>query len=141
MIPPVARVTTATVRMAGCSRHIRNPYTRVRLTQMTRKGTVDQAPISRIPSRFTPTNTAHTMSTHDDRAQRSPRLSHLPRASRRGRVIPPRPLAASAIPMPGPPLIPDTALLPPAARHQVTPDVDLPTVGASGRRDQEPARR
>ena len=38
---------------------------------MTRKGTVDQAPISRIPSKFTTTNTAHTMSTHDDRTHRT----------------------------------------------------------------------
>src|ERR1700735_3461278 len=104
---------------------------------MTRKGTVAQAPISRIPSKFTPTNTAQTMSTHDDRTQRSPRLSHLARASRRDRISPPRPLGASAAPMPRPPLIPDTALLPPAARHQVTPDTDLPTVGVSRRRNQE----
>src|ERR1700677_3861168 len=57
---------------------------------MTRKGTVDQAPISRMPSRFTATNTAQTMSTHDDRAHRSPGLSQLPGASRRDRIIPPQ---------------------------------------------------
>src|ERR1700722_15257099 len=91
----------------------------VRLTQMTRKGIVDQAPISRMPSRFTPTNTAQTTSTHEDRTQRRPRLSHPPRAG--PPIIPSRPAAASAVAAPGAPLIPGTALPPPATKHQVTP--------------------
>src|ERR1700722_15401161 len=111
---------------------------RVRLTQMTRKGIVDQAPISRMPSRLTPTNTTQTTSPHDDRIQRSPRLSHPPGASRRHRVIPPRPPAASAQPGPGAPLIPDTASPPPVTRHQVTPDAYPATVEASRHRNQEP---
>src|SRR5580658_9794753 len=106
---------------------------RVRLTQMTRKGTVDQAPISRMPIRFTPTNTAQTTSTHDDRTQRSPRLGHPPRASRH-RIDPPRPPAASAVPGPRAPLIPGTALPPPATQHQVTPNADPSTVEASRHR-------
>ena len=71
MDAPVVRMTRASTNDVWRRFQTRNPYSRVRLTQMTRKGTVDQAPISRIPSRFTPTNTAHTMSTHDDRTQRT----------------------------------------------------------------------
>jgi hypothetical protein len=52
------------------------------------------------------------MSTHDDRIQRSTRL--------------------------GAPLIPDTALPPPATRHQVTPDAHPYTVEAARQQNQEP---
>src|ERR1700733_10998179 len=89
---------------------------------MTRKGIVDQFPISRMPSRFTPTNTAQVMSSHDDRSRRRTRRGHLLGSSRPGGVTRPRSLAAAAVPMLAPPLIPDTAFAPPATRHQVTPD-------------------
>ena len=82
---------------------------------MTRKGIVDQAPISRMPSRLIPTNTTQVMSIHDDRIQRSTRL--------------------------GAPLIPDTALPPPVTRHQVMPDAYSSTVEAARHQNQEPTRR
>src|SRR5215469_7376552 len=44
---------------------------------MARKGTVCHAGNSRIAAKFPPTNTAQTMSIHDERAHRRPRPGHV----------------------------------------------------------------